>query len=109
MQPRSRSAPRRTSPGGTPWLRSITRAVGATRATTPWQVPTNSSSRPKSEMKTIARATGGCSARKGPLLALLAPLPAGLLEELLVLLLPHLLAAFLDDRRQAWILSSRNG
>src|SRR5687767_12665863 len=31
-------------------------------------------------------------------LGLLAPLPAGLLQQLLVLVLAHLLAAFLDDR-----------
>src|SRR5512141_990249 len=36
-----------------------------------------------------------------PLPTLLTALPAGLLEELLVLLLPHLLAALLDERRQA--------
>src|SRR3990170_1705771 len=36
-----------------------------------------------------------------PLAALLTALPAGLLQELLVLLLPHLLAALLDERRQA--------
>src|SRR5206468_2633898 len=33
-------------------------------------------------------------------------LPAGLLQKLLVLLLPHLLAALLDDRGQTFVLSA---
>jgi hypothetical protein len=36
--------------------------------------------------------------------ALLPALPARLLEKLSMLLLPHLLAAFLDDRGQAFVL-----
>src|SRR5437867_816448 len=41
--------------GGMPWVRSMTRLSRDTRAMTPWHVPTNSSSSPKSEMKTIGR------------------------------------------------------
>src|SRR5712691_6455888 len=55
----STSAPRSTSPGGIPWVRSITRASGASEASTPWQTPTNSSSSPKSDRKTIGRDTIG--------------------------------------------------
>ena len=47
--------------------------------------------------------TGPSRAATGLLAALLATLPAGLLQQLLVFLLPHLLAAFLDQRRHAAI------
>src|SRR5262245_2495350 len=47
--------------------------------------------------RTMRRIPVGTVARTiGPLAALLAALPAGLLQQLLVLLLPHLLAALLD-------------
>src|SRR3712207_7593056 len=39
--------------------------------------------------------------RSGPLPALLAPLPTRALQKLLMLLLAHLLAALLDERRHA--------
>src|SRR6266542_1235130 len=42
----SAMAPATTSCRGMAWVRSITLALGAMRATTPWQIPTNSSARP---------------------------------------------------------------
>jgi len=50
---RSTSAPCRIACGGMPWVTSITRASGAMRAITPWQVPTKSSCRPKSVRKVM--------------------------------------------------------
>src|SRR3712207_9483113 len=46
--------------------------------------------------------------RSGPLPALLAPLPTCALQKLLVLLLAHLLAALLDERRHALPSCSRS-
>ena len=42
----STAAPRRTSPGGTRWVMSISRMLGRIRAATPWQAATNPSSIP---------------------------------------------------------------
>jgi hypothetical protein len=51
--------------------------------------------------QTVRQGAGGEAARTTILLAALTPLPASLLQELLVLLLAHLLAPLLDDRRHA--------
>src|SRR2546429_8901849 len=45
----STSAPWRTCWGGMPWVMSMISASGAIRLITPWQDPTKSSCRPKSE------------------------------------------------------------
>ena len=42
----STAAPRRTSPGGTRWVMSMSLMPGAMRAATPWQAATNPSSSP---------------------------------------------------------------
>jgi hypothetical protein len=47
------SAPWRTFVGAIPCVMSMTWASGAMRLTTPWQVPTKSSSRPKSVRKVM--------------------------------------------------------
>src|SRR5438067_10316299 len=60
----STSAPWRTCWGGMPWVMSMISASGAIRLMTPWQVPTKSSCRPKSERKVMTTRgslnAGGC-------------------------------------------------
>src|SRR5512134_1391524 len=74
----------------------------------PPQAGRNTTSRDATSPRTDRRVAGRMARCSVPLAALLTALTAGLLQKLLVLLLPHLLTALLDERRQqASLLLSR--